>query len=128
MRWAREEAADLPFAAALAHREYEAWLLAAIESLRGVGGVRADAELHPAPERPRDAKTALSRRMESHVRYLESQDQSALTAQFDLEQAFDGSRSFRKLVLAFGDLLSATGRDPTGWPAAWTWMQRRSAS
>ena len=40
----------------LAHREFEAWFLAAIESLRGTGGIRADAESHHDPESPREQK------------------------------------------------------------------------
>jgi len=54
--WARAEAAVKPRAVVMAYREYEAWLLASIESLRGQRGIRSDAESHPNPEQPRGAK------------------------------------------------------------------------
>lgn len=54
--WATEAAAEVPCGVVLAHREYEAWFLAAIESLRGYRSVRIDAEPHADPERPRGAK------------------------------------------------------------------------
>src|SRR5438309_1061296 len=47
--WAQDEAGQTPCLVVLAHREYEAWFLAAIESLRGVRGIRADAVSHPDP-------------------------------------------------------------------------------
>lgn len=47
-------------------------------------------------EIPRDAKGWLRQRLSSGS-YGEVTDQPAFTARFDLQQAFDGSRSFRKL-------------------------------
>jgi hypothetical protein len=60
--WARAAAGPVPCAVVMAHREYEAWFLATIESLRGKCGIMPDAESHPSPEEPRGAKEALSRR------------------------------------------------------------------
>jgi hypothetical protein len=80
----------------LANREYEAWFIAAAQSLHGY---RSFIFLNEAPvnaEGPRDAKGWVSERM-ADGRYRETIDQPAFTAQFDLQQAFDGSRSFRKL-------------------------------
>lgn len=37
--WAAEAAAAIPCAVVMAHREYEAWMLASIESLRGTSGI-----------------------------------------------------------------------------------------
>src|SRR2546426_7135782 len=48
---------SVPCAVVLAHREYEAWFLASLESLRGRRGIRGDAEAHPDPEEPRDRKS-----------------------------------------------------------------------
>jgi hypothetical protein len=42
--WAQAAAAGKPCAVVMAYREYEAWFLASIESLRGKRGIRADAE------------------------------------------------------------------------------------
>ena len=64
-RWATVAAGDVPCEVVLPHREYEAWFLAAIESLRGARGVRADATPHPDPEAPRGAKEQLETRMDS---------------------------------------------------------------
>src|SRR5262249_43178936 len=38
--WAQAEAGNIPCEVVLAHREYEAWFIAAVESLRGYRGVR----------------------------------------------------------------------------------------
>ena len=104
----------------MANREYEAWFLAAIESLRGKAGVSTDAVAHPEPETPRNAKRELKQRMNSG-RYLETVDQAPLTANFDLAAAWRHCRSFRKLVGAFGFLLDAADVRPARWPpAAWT--------
>jgi hypothetical protein len=80
----------------LANREFEAWYLASASSLDGYRGFRMGTlpEDFDA-ERPRNAKGWLGERMSN--RYGETTDQPAFAAIFDLQQAFDGSRSFRKL-------------------------------
>ena len=119
--WASEEAGDIPCEVVLAHREYEAWFLGAIESLRGERGIRTDAGVHPSPETPRDAKGALEERMQPSMSYAETTDQAALTARFSLEAAYARCRSFRKLAKAFGALLQTMDRAPARWPpSAWT--------
>lgn len=118
--WAREASRDVPSAVVMANREYEAWFLASMESLRGTTLVRADAVDHPEPERPRHAKGEMKKRMEGS-RYLETVHQAPLTASFDLAAAYRHCRSFRRLVRAFGLLLEASGVRPTPWPPAeWT--------
>jgi hypothetical protein len=115
--WARDEAHDTPCAVVLAHREYEAWFLAAVESLRGHRGIREDAVSHPTPEAPRGAKKQLQDRMIAGRRYNETLDQPALSAVFDLTAAHSRCRSFRRLVNAFGQLATAVGAGlPTPWP------------
>ena len=119
--WAAAAADDLPCAAVIAHREYEAWFLAAIESLRGHRGVRFNAELHPDPEKPRDAKGQLEAQMEVGVSYLERTDQPAFSAKFSLSDAFRRSRSFRRLACSFGFLVRSMGQDIDVWPpTSWT--------
>lgn len=120
-RWATEAADGVPCAVVLAHREYEAWFLAAIESLRGQRGVRTDAEPHPAPEDPRGVKEQLEARMHSGSSYLETADQPAFSATFSLSVAYRRSRSFRKLASSFESLARAMGHDIDAWPPpAWT--------
>ena len=99
----------------------EAWFLAAIQSLRGLGGVRPDAEPPIDPEGPRDAKGALEERMLPRTSYHETLDQAALTAQFDMALAVRRSRSFRRLTSAFATLLRAEGFATDSWPPlAWS--------
>lgn len=80
----------------LAKREYEAWFVAAARSLDGHRGFRCPDEMPVDAEIPRDAKGWMRQSMASGT-YKEMLDQPAFTAQFDLQQAFDNSRSFRKL-------------------------------
>ncbi|HZG42540.1 MAG TPA: AAA family ATPase [Longimicrobium sp.] len=72
------------------------FVIAAARSLDGCRGFCYPDEAPVDAETPRDAKGWLRRNMESGT-YSEVLDQPAFTAQFDLQQAFDNSRSFRKL-------------------------------
>jgi hypothetical protein len=78
----------------LANREYEAWLIAAANSLDGcrgfVAGQSCDAET------PRDA-AGWVRRCMSGNHYGKVADQAAFSARMSLDEAHAGSRSFRKL-------------------------------
>ncbi len=118
--WARGEAGRMPCAAVMAYREYEAWFLASIESLRGRRGIRADAESHPNPEQPRGAKSHHEARMAPGGHYHETSHQPALTALFDMQLAFRRCRSFRHLVTAFGELAQSLGCLGGDWlPPDW---------
>jgi hypothetical protein len=118
--WAREEAGETPCAVVMAYREYEAWFLASIESLRGARGIRDDAVSHPDPEEPRGAKGQLESRMDRGRSYSETADQPALTSRFDMAVAYRRCRSFRKMVKAFGDLATGVGVALGTWPPrAW---------
>ena len=119
--WATAAANGIPCRVVLAHREYESWFLAAIDSLRGCRRVLIDAEPHPDPERPRDAKKQLEARMQPGASYLETTDQPAFSALFSLSDAYRRSRSFRKLADSFANLVRAMEHDVGAWPpAAWT--------
>jgi len=80
----------------LANREYEAWFIAAAESLDGQRGFSFNPRDVIEAERPRDAKGRMKVRMAGGA-YRETTDQAAFSARMDLQQAFDHSRSFRKL-------------------------------
>ena len=116
--WANSAAAGVPCAVVMAEREFEAWFLAAIESLRGTKGILDDALPHPDPETPRGAKERLEERMAPGRTYSETADQASLTATFDLAVAYQGCRSFRTLVTSFGSILAAAGRPLAEWPPA----------
>ena len=88
---------DLGISIVLAHREYEAWFLAAAESLGGRRRLHQDLIAPPAPEEIRDAKGWLTRYLPERMTYSPTQDQAALSACFDLHLARERSRSFRKL-------------------------------
>ena len=118
--WAAAVAGSVPCEVILAKREYEAWFLGSIESLRGLRGIRSDAAAHAEPEMPRNAKGALEGRMHDGSSYFERDDQPALSAQFALPDAHRRCRSFRKLTSAFGTLVVAMGLEVACWPpAAW---------
>lgn len=80
----------------LANREYEAWFIAAAESLQGNRGFNFDPTKTVNPEQPRDAKGWIEACMTNRS-YGETTDQPAFSALIDLQLAFDRSRSFRKL-------------------------------
>ncbi len=98
-------------AAVFAVQEFEAWLVAGIESLRGItlaerrGIVPAGAAVPPIDiESKRDAKGLL----ESIVRgYNPSLDQAILAAKVDLSAVAARSRSFRRLQSALSQLADA---------------------
>ena len=113
---AREASRGKPCAVVMANREYEAWFLASIETLRGKASILPDATSHYDPERPRDAKGQLDLRMPFGASYSPTVDQASLTAHLNFRSAYRRCRSFRKLVSAFGDLATAAGAAPAVWP------------
>lgn len=92
------------------NREYEAWFLAAAESLAGRRGLGADITPPEQPDVPRNAKGWLSERMPGG-RYHEVSDQPALTAMFDLALASLRSRSFRKMVKTLDVVIAGDGAE-----------------
>jgi hypothetical protein len=84
---ARAARGDMRIGVALAKYEFEAWFLAAAESLGGHRGLRGDLEPPAHPEGVRGAKEWLSERMVGDHHYVETLDQPALAAVFDLSAA-----------------------------------------
>lgn len=80
----------------LANKEFEAWFIAAANSLQDVRGFSVSSEAHVQAESPRNAKGWIREHMQSGV-YSEIRDQPAFAARMDLRQAYANSRSFRKL-------------------------------
>lgn len=87
---------------AVAVREFEAWFLAGIESLRDHRAVRGDAIFAGDPDVPRDAKGRLEAQMVEA--YRETIHQPAFASILDLSLA-QRSRSFRHLVTSIGKTL-----------------------
>jgi hypothetical protein len=78
---------DLPVSVVLAKREFEAWFLAAAESLSGKRGLATDLVAPESPEDIRGAKEWLTNQMAHGRSYSESSDQPAFTALFDMNAA-----------------------------------------
>jgi hypothetical protein len=77
--------------------EIEAWVLAGVESLRGHRGISMDAECPADPEAIRDAKGAISDRMNAARGYVATDDLPAFFATLDLDLALRRSPSLAKL-------------------------------
>jgi hypothetical protein len=95
---------ERPVSVVLAKMEFEAWFLAAAESLRGVRGLPQDLAAPPDPEGIRDAKGWLGARMPPARRYRETIDQAAMARAFDLAAA-RRAPSFDKLCRDLDALL-----------------------
>ena len=104
---AREARSDVRIEVVLAKREYEAWFIAAIDSLAGIRGVLAGVSIPQDPETINGAKEWLRNQMSAS--YSPTADQTALTARFDMESARRRSPSFDKMWRAMVALLH---RDP----------------
>jgi len=96
LRRARQARPDIPSGVVLAKHEFEAWFLAAIESLSGRRGLSDELSAVPDPEAIADAKKWLTRNMPGSRAYSETLDQPALAARFDLQLARQRSDSFDK--------------------------------
>jgi len=92
------EAGPVPVEVVIAWREYEAWLLAAVDSLHAHAAVRDDARAPANPEASRGAKGRLEGLMLES--YKETLHQAKFSALIDLKMAKDNSRSFCRMVHA----------------------------
>jgi hypothetical protein len=112
LRRAQAVAAHRRISVVLAKREFEAWFLAAARSLDGARGFRLVQTIPADAESPRNAKKWLELQMAGS--YSEVIDQPAFTAVFDLQQAYAGSRSFRKLCSEWDRQVNAFQGVPSG--------------
>ncbi|MDP2984354.1 MAG: DUF4276 family protein [Candidatus Latescibacter sp.] len=104
---ARSTRSDMLISVVLAYKEYEAWFIAAAESLRGKRGLSETLTSVDNPEQIRGAKEWLSHQMPSNHSYSETLDQPALTALFDMQSArransFD--KCYREIVFMINRL------------------------
>ncbi len=103
---AKRARADRRIYVVIAKAEYESWFLAAARSLAGKRGLPSDLRPPAQPETIRDAKGWLSSQMVG--RYRETLDQTAMTAEFDLEEA-RRAPSFERLWRDLADALRGGG-------------------
>ncbi|WP_166846072.1 DUF4276 family protein [Isoptericola sp. BMS4] len=99
--------ASRPVVATVAVREYEAWFLAGIESLRSHGAVRDSAAYDGDPERPRNPKLRLEELM--YESYGSVRHQVAFNMLLDLDRAAERSPSFARFVESLGSLVRGEG-------------------
>lgn len=104
---ARKASAGIPVSIVLAKREFEAWFLGSLESLRNIRGLSPQATPPERPEEIRDAKGYLSHGMVSRRTYLEVDDQPAFAEKFDLALSRQRCPSFDKFMREVDALLSA---------------------
>lgn len=90
----------------IAVKEYEAWFLAGIESLREHKSIRDDADYCGDPEQPRNAKLALEERMTES--YDSIRHQPAFNARLDIAAAATRSPSLTRFVNALGTIIHQT--------------------
>jgi hypothetical protein len=102
----------VPTAVVIAKREFEAWFLAALDSLRGHRGLLSQLPSVPDAEAVRDAKGFLTRCMVGTRAYSPVVDQPAFAALFDLELARSGSGSFDKFCRDVQRLFDTAGGAP----------------
>lgn len=105
LKRAQKARSDRIIRVVLAKMEYEAWFLAAAESVAGRRDILPDIDPPSDPEGVRDAKGWISQQMEPGRSYSPSTDQPALTAVFDLAAARKGAPSFDKLYRTVESLL-----------------------
>ena len=89
----------------LACREYEAWFLAAADSLVDGRRLSNDTTAPVDPESIRDAKGWLTDRMAAGGAYKETRDQPPFSHLFDLDQARQGAPSFDKMWRTVEELI-----------------------
>ncbi|MFN8633673.1 MAG: DUF4276 family protein [Chloroflexota bacterium] len=94
--WAQAARRDIPMAVVMATREYEAWFLAAAESLRGHRGLPGDLMPPTDSETVSGAKEWLRRHMSPNDLYSPVVHQASFSQVMSLEQA-RRSPSFDKL-------------------------------
>ena len=96
-----------PIQIVCAHRSYESWFLASIETIRGTGGISDSASIEGRVEDIANPKAWLTDQMPRGRRYKETTDQPALSSRISIELAYANSRSFRQLCIAVKRLIDS---------------------
>ena len=104
----RALSSKLPVAIVLAHREYEAWFLASIETI--APGFHQNPTPPSNVESIRDAKGWISRQVFPEGRYKETFHQPSMTTLIDFDLAAQRSRSLCRLLHAVELLVQHAGQ------------------
>jgi len=91
----------------VANREYEAWLIASLPTIRGNQEIDANSIYSGDVEARRGAKEWITNQMQGSRKYNPIVDQVILTQKIDVDLAVANSRSFRRLVHAIELLVDA---------------------
>ena len=114
-----------PTSVVFAHREYEVWFLASLHTMAGNFGLPQDIACDRDIETIRDVKGWFTDRMPKKPQpkiYKETFHQAEMTKLIDIDAAIQASRSFRRLVHAIEEIVTATElgivtpQTPTGGP------------
>jgi len=103
---------NVPIAIVCAVREYEAWFLASLDSIRGIPirgsfAFKEDAVYDGDLEALSGVKEWISHQLPPGRAYKETTDQASMTALIDIPLAISNSRSFRRLCHAVEELQAA---------------------
>ena len=96
-----------------AHREYESWFLASLDTIKGQRGISDTAALSHDAEDVQNPKQWLTNQMPPGRAYKETTHQAPLTQHIDIGMAHNNSRSFRRLCHALELLLDRTSSPTT---------------
>ncbi len=102
----QEAVVSVPVQVVYAHREFESWLLASIESIRGNHGISENAFLQVDVEAVSNPKKWITDQMPHGMAYKETTHQAALAGQINLNLARMRSRSFQRLCHALEQLVA----------------------
>ena len=114
-KWLEGSAMNKACSVVLPKREFEAWFLASMGTLKGYCGIHNTKSVRD-PETIRDAKGELERRMPENRSYHEKIDQKALVKATDWSLVYSRTRSGRKLIEDMRRLFSSMGYQPNTWP------------
>ena len=89
-----------------AHRSYESWFLASLDTIKGQRGISDTAVLSQAAEDVSSPKQWLTDQMPPGQAYKETIHQASLSRSIDIVEAHKNSRSFRRLCHALEQLLA----------------------
>lgn len=103
----RDVGVAVPIAVVCAVREYEAWFLASLDSIKGSSRLNREMHFDGDPEALGAVKEWFTQQMPPGHAYKETIDQTSFTSLIDIPLARDNSRSFRRLCHAVEELQSA---------------------
>ena len=98
---------SVPIAVVCAVREYEAWFLASLDTIRDALTSDKDVFYEGDPEVLAGVKEWITQQMPEGRAYKPTLDQAAMSARVDIPTAHANSRSFRRLCHAVEELRSA---------------------